>query len=132
MRRLLDAYAHACDANDSLMTASLFDPDGELVVRGVSYRGEELRQFYESRFTIDTEHFMSGIVITPRNGDLVDVTCRLFAIAIGSAETETSPAGVTASLGRYCDVVRIADGQATFVRRTIEVANRVVLGETQR
>jgi hypothetical protein len=118
VRRLIDRYAHGCDTNDPALVASLFGATGELVVRGVVYTGNEIREFYTGRLDIPTLHFMTGITIAERGDDLLDVTCGLFALEM----PDEAARGV---VGRYHDVVRLADGVAEFVRREIDISGRL-------
>lgn len=118
--RLLQRYAASVDSGDAEAVASLFTPDGHLVVRDRSYAGTELVDFYRSRLTFPTLHFVTGIVTAERGDGLIDVSCGFFAIEMPSD-------GWSGVAGRDADVVRVGDGAARFVSRTISVHERVAL-----
>ena len=117
--RLLQQYAAAVDARDPEGVAALFAPGGTLTVRDLELTGADIADFYRSRLTFPTLHFVTGITVAERDGRL-DVACGFFAI-------EMPESGWSGVAGRYQDVIRVEASVATFVSRTITVHQRVAL-----
>ena len=118
--RLLQQYAGAVDLRDPGGVAALFAPGGTLTVRDVELTGAEIAEFYRSRLTFPTLHFVTGITVVERTDGRLDVACGFFAIEM----PDTGWSGVA---GRYQDVIRVEAAVATFVSRTIAIHQRVAL-----
>lgn len=118
--RLLHHYAAAVDARDPDGVAALFAPGGTLTVRDLDLTGAAIADFYRSRLTVPTLHFVTGITVAERTDGRLDVACGFFAI-------EMPESGWSGVAGRYQDVMRVETSVATFVSRTIAVHQRVAL-----
>lgn len=118
VRRLVDRYAHGCDANDPAAVAALFDDEGALLVRDAVYTGDEIAAFYRGRLDLTTLHFVAGLAVDERADGLIDATCGFVAI-------EIPPSGARLVIGRYTDVVRVENGAGHFVSRRIDVTHKV-------
>lgn len=121
VRRLLDAYAHACDTADAAGVAALFVEGGELRVGDGVWTGEGIVDFYASRLDVPTIHTTSGLSWRRRDDGIVDSTCRLLAVEY--PEDRTSLA-----LGRYEDELAVQGIDARFVSRRIVVDGRRHVG----
>jgi SnoaL-like domain len=120
VHRLLHRYVAAVDGREPGAVATCFGADGVLAVRGHEYTGNELCAFYRERLVVPTLHFVTGISVTERPDGVVTSTCGLFAI-------EMHGDGWRGVAGRYDDVIRVDGDDATFVRRTIILGERVRL-----
>jgi hypothetical protein len=118
--RLLHHYAASVDARDPDAVAALFAPGGTLVLRDLELTGPAIADFYRSRLTFPTLHFVTGITVAERPDGWLDVACGFFAI-------EMPAAGWSGVAGRYHDLVRVEAGSGAFVSRSITVDQRVAL-----
>jgi hypothetical protein len=125
VHRLLQRYVAAVDAHDIAAIRACFGDDGLLTVRGTSYTGDELADFYRAHLTFPTLHLVTGITITDRPDGLVVAGCGLFAI-------EMPDDGWRGVSGRYDDVIRVDGTTATFVHRSITIAGRARLSPATR
>ncbi len=120
VHRLLHRYIAAVDAHDADAVAACFDDGGVLVVRGVERSGGEIVAFYREKLTVPTLHFVTGISVIERPDGVVAAGCGLFAL-------EMADTGWSGVAGRYDDLIRIAEGDATFARRELTIDQRVRL-----
>lgn len=125
IRRLLDAYAHACDSDDAAAVAALFTDDGELRYDDRTWTGDEIEAFYASRLDLPSLHFTTGLRWTRRDATdgvtLVDSTCGFLAVEYPDDRTSLA-------MGRYVDEIRIDTGIARFAARRLVPAGRRNVG----
>jgi hypothetical protein len=115
-RNLLHAYAAVLDDPTPEPVADLFAEDGVLTVPAGTFSGRgEIAAFYRSRFDPATgtkRHFHVNVRTRHVQDGLVEVAS-YFVFTGRPADASTI------GWGQYVDLVRVVDGDARFVHKTI-------------
>lgn len=123
VRALCAAYARGCDTNDAVAVAALFEPEGILTIPSGSISGRAaIQAWYAERLVEPTKHHVvnTTFAAVPGEADLIDARSEFVS-------THQYPAGPGAVWGAYVDRVRVRDGHAAFVSRSILIDGRADL-----